>query len=552
MGIPSYFSYIVKNHSKIIKCYQELSHKVDNLYMDCNSIIYDVVHNLECDELDVLNNINHDRIILLVINKIKHYISEINPNQNIYIAFDGVAPLAKLDQQRSRRYKSWFEKQKETELAMEHNRKLAKRPRWDTTAITPGTMFMTKLNNTIALEFKDENAMKFGVKRLMVSGSNNVGEGEHKLFQYIRDNKAEHEIYNTVIYGLDADLIMLSLNHLFFAKQIYLYRETPHFIKTINSDLEPNKLYLIDIPELAENIVSDMTENKNIIKKKETDMRRLYDYIFLCFFLGNDFMPHFPSCNIRTGGIFKLLNGYKNTIGNIRKTMYITDGTKIIWNNLRKLVQFMATNEHQNMRKEHTKRDRFKLSKTNESLQDKIDLFQLTPCLNRETEMKINPFKEKWEERYYEILFNENERNDTNTKKFKKELCMNFMEGLEWTLKYYTSGCADWRWSYKYNYPPLFADLLKYMPVFDRTFIAPNINIAVSELTQLTYVIPKHCIHLLPKQIGDKITKENPEWLLNEDDKNLNIFQWEYCKYFWETHVRLPKININELEQIIL
>ena len=43
MGIPSYFSYIVKNHSEIIKKYSIFlqNNTVNNLYLDSNSIIYD-------------------------------------------------------------------------------------------------------------------------------------------------------------------------------------------------------------------------------------------------------------------------------------------------------------------------------------------------------------------------------------------------------------------------------------------------------------------------------------------------------------------------------
>ena len=41
MGIPSYFSYIVKNHPEIIKKYFKETFFVSNFYLDSNSIIYD-------------------------------------------------------------------------------------------------------------------------------------------------------------------------------------------------------------------------------------------------------------------------------------------------------------------------------------------------------------------------------------------------------------------------------------------------------------------------------------------------------------------------------
>ena len=105
MGIPSYFSYIVKNHPEVIRKLDE-KFIVNNLYLDANSVIYDCVH-----KIDFTNLVNSDIITIqnAVFAKLEEYISLIKPNNNIFIAFDGVAPVAKLEQQRQRRYKSSYQ-----------------------------------------------------------------------------------------------------------------------------------------------------------------------------------------------------------------------------------------------------------------------------------------------------------------------------------------------------------------------------------------------------------------------------------------------------------
>jgi 5'-3' exoribonuclease 1 len=166
MGIPSYFSYIVKNHSNIIKPVHDYPLKITHFYLDSNSIIYDVIKKHE--------NPTNQYIIDQVIVQICDYIKCISPSKVVYIAFDGVAPVAKLEQQRQRRYKSWY--QNEITESIDPNHKKG----WNTIQITPGTQFMNELNIGIKQYFS--NPSQFNLEEIIVTTSQEPGEGEHKIF----------------------------------------------------------------------------------------------------------------------------------------------------------------------------------------------------------------------------------------------------------------------------------------------------------------------------------------------------------------------------------
>lgn len=529
MGIPSYFSFIAKNHTNIIKQIKQNKYNCNNFYLDCNSIIYDCIYNIDFDNL---KEDKIDTIINQVCLKIDEYVRIVNPNNILFIAFDGVAPVAKLEQQRSRRYKSTYQNNISCVILQK-----TKQNNWDTATITPGTYFMNTLNNKIKYRYNNPSAYK--LNKIILSLSDEYGEGEHKIFKYIRDNEDENKEKINVVYGLDADLIMLSINHLPICNQIYLFRETPAFIKSINIELEPNKTYILDIPKLAETITLDMNNGNKLSTIQQKN--RLYDYIFMCFFLGNDFMPHFPSVNIRTGGIVKIMNAYSCTIG-CNQNDNLTDGKTIYWKNVKKLVKYLADNEEDNLKQEtylRTKRELQKLP--NNTLEDKWKLFENKPTYNRETEKYINVFNKGWQTRYYKALFDL-----TIDDGRRQQICINYLQGLEWTMKYYTTGCPDWRWCYNYNYPPLLTDLLHYIPYFESELIENKLPNPVNELVQLCYVLPKQSLHLLPKKLHDKLLEEHSEWYSTSCD-----FIWAYCKYFWESHVDLPHIDINELEEFV-
>ena len=174
--------------------------------------------------------------------------------------------------------------------------------------------------------------------------------------------------------------------------------------------------------------------------------------------------------------------------------------------------------------------------------EDKFKKFDSVPQYERALEKFINPFKSNWQNRYYKCLFDMDVDNIR-----KKQICTNYLEGLEWTMKYYTTGCPDWRWCYNYNYPPLFSDLLHYIPVFDAEFVANQQPKPVTDLVQLAYVLPKQSLHMLPVKLYDSLVKDHSDWYKTDCD-----FVWAYCRFFWESHVQLPHIDIDELEQFVI
>jgi 5'-3' exoribonuclease 2 len=257
----------------------------------------------------------------------------------------------------------------------------------------------------------------------------------------------------------------------------------------------------------------------------------------MCFLLGNDFLPHFPAMNIRTHGIGVLMEIYKNLLGSHSDRFFVSQDKKIQWRHVSSFVNEIAKNEHQYLINEYFLRDKWDKRLFPESTpKERDDLLSNVPVLYRSEEKYISPNEYGWEKRYYNILLGES---DT------KMIAMNYIEGLEWVLKYYTQGCPDWKWKYQYDYPPLFSDLKIYVPHFEMDFIKPSKNNhSFSPQLQLAYVLPKSQLHLLPKKIKDFLLKNYGEYYPVEYQ-----MQWAFCRYFWESHPQLPEIPLNLLEQ---
>jgi 5'-3' exonuclease len=504
MGIPAYFSHLIKENRSVLKSLSSNTNfKASHLFLDSNSIIYDVIR-AQTYNPDQRKQYERD-CIKEICKQIKYYISLVKPSKLTYIAFDGVAPVAKLKQQQARRYKSDFIR----------NKFPPKEPEWNTSAITPGTDFMATLASEVSRFFANRN-------NVYVSASNTFGEGEHKIYQYIRDNITPDD--TVIVYGLDADLIMLTLQHLKYSPHMYLFRETPHFIKSIDKTLNPNELYVVDIPLFANKIQTEM----NTVPASNA----ITDYVFMSFMLGNDFIPHMPALNIRTNGIDRLFAAYSATIAG---SCSLTNNGKIHWGHYKKFVSYLAKNEWQYIKYEYELREkqekrvmRYYHSKEPEEKWDMI------PQIDRMVERYINPHEDKWQWRYYKLL------TDLDIQHVSpRKISINYLEALEWTLDYYTTGCKNLRWSYHFMYPPLLEHLVQYIPSFNTELVDTNQE-QISPEVQLAYVLPESSSSLLTPKMREKM---RPYY---NKVQQLEM-EWAFCRYFWESHLKLPPLSLDTI-----
>lgn len=478
MGVPNYFSYILKNHKHILVNINY--YKYNNLYLDANSIIYDNLHK----DGNIYKNVYDS--IMVIIQKIK-------ADKN-YICFDGVAPLAKLQQQKQRRYKSYI-----TKHILNTNHK------FNSNSITPGTNFMNELNDYLKTHL-DNN--------IILSGSNEPGEGEYKIYNLIRKNK---ENKNHIIYGLDADLIMLSL--LQYPKEIYLYRETKHF--SYLKFIQENEEYVLNISQLSIQINNLLCNDTKNIK------RSIDNYCFLCFLCGNDFLPHFPSINIRNFGINHLIYKFKEVV---KQDTLILD-KDINWGMFRKFCLSLSKQEDELIIKQID----WKKTKNYPALTQE-DKLNYLPQKDTEYEDYLKRFIHK----YNEVLFYQEEDG---------EICHNYLEMIEWTWNYYNGKEVDMYTYYKYSYAPKFSSLFSTIGIEDDIyFLKKEVNTNyVNPITQLFYVLPYDDFELIPYESKEKILTVFPEL----KEKNFNIY-YHFCLFFWESHVDFYELDIDKLNKLII
>ena len=358
MGIPKFAYFITKRYPLIIKKIKEEVDipEIDNLYLDINGIIHNVSHGNSI--LIGCQNRKYEDIYSDVCDTIDKLLKLIKPKKLLMISADGVAPRAKMNQQRVRRFrKEPHISVEDLKIIEENNIDISKQ--FNSDAISAGTELMYNLSKYMKdyiIKKKKEDKLWSNIN-VLFTGSDVPGEGEHKILEYIRNFKLSKEYTSNTrhcIYGLDADLVMLSLishecNVVILREDTILRKKKEKLLKkkgiilqnSNDKNEEPYEFFLISV--LREYLELEFYDLRKKLKFKFNMERILDDFIFLCFFIGNDFLPNLYSFSIETGCMDYLFDFYKDCLPDLDD--YITEQGKIDFNRAKKIFKLLSYKE---------------------------------------------------------------------------------------------------------------------------------------------------------------------------------------------------------------
>ena len=545
MGIPYLYSNIVRKNPSIVV---SVPPKCSRLFLDFNSIVHQVVNELKNEvqnEVPGRSKIEfHDIFERIVIHtdEVCKACKAYNPSVLVYIAIDGVAPLAKQNQQRRRRYLSAHTNdiiemfKKDNQIPFVH---------WDSNQITPGTAFMKELD-VFLKNYYASGQNRCGGAKVIISGSDEPGEGEHKAINYIKKSASDKSDLAggvDIIYGLDGDLIMLSLT---CENPIFLMRESA----AVNSDNSSGFKY-VNIETLRKAVSLHLYNSP--------DKRYMHDYVAMCILIGNDFLPNITILKIKFNAIDILCDLYKIIYRKLGENLILHDGESgdsvytLNYNFLSMLIDELAKKEdvmmenitrEYNMAQPHHNRDKNKQNKLDRFLTE-IDAY---PLRNKTLSHAINPVQNKnWRVDYYHNLFND------HSPTMIKNVCTSFIQGLIWNVNYYFNydGVHD-IWFYEYLYAPCLTDIHKYLTIMgsnEFSMLYSRLDKldenSVSSDLQLLFVLPPQSVDILPPNL-QAFVKDTRLGI-----SHLYPLQFRTSTYFkyqgWEALPILPTIKYRQL-----
>ena len=461
MGIPFYFKKIADAHPGVVHhtLKRAGSTKEKRLYLDFNGVIH------QCAQLVKKNGVKASKFEASLVDAVWAYTLRMvdivekalgGELDMVFLGVDGPAPMAKVVQQRKRRYLSVWEKRLSAGVLRDHGHPDAAEEAmggWDSNAITPGTPFMNMLMERLAVLCKSK-------PRWVLSSSNDAGEGEHKIIDHMMKHPRGENCID-VVYGLDADLIMLTmLQHGDSGKQgdIVLMRESQQYDR---SRVDKGEFVFVHIPMLYDALMDQLVHVYGW--NRDLEHRLIHEYIAMCFLLGNDFVPHLSFLSIGHGGIEVL----SRAVGLLHKQGMVLvqceecegggAGNKLQTQGLRYVLGSLYTNEGRVLSEQHNgyMADRFEFRFSHKNpVRSASTYVRMYPKMYKDKETgAIEYLKSGWQKRYYEVLFGESDS------QFVSQCTVGYIHMLQWCVHYYMNRVYNDELVYTHAHSPTMYDV---------------------------------------------------------------------------------------------
>jgi len=551
MGIPLYFRHVIQDYQNNLLLNPKNITNCDRIFFDFNCIIHGCAAKINEGKNmdDLFRQIIRDSIAYM-----NDIVQRIRPTSLVFIAVDGPCPFSKMVQQRKRRFLSTWKNDQGNDRVVKA---------WDSNCVTPGTLFMDSLNASLK-EYVDE-CMKNNEKqdsgyRVCVSDSTEFGEGEHKIFRYLRQHPGR-ESKTDLIYGLDADLILLSLCALnrrtIDGYNIGLLREVPEFNLHKAHGFDADSSFLIlDIKKLATTIVTQ--HGHGIVSESLSARTFLNDYVMLCTFFGNDFLPTLSFLKVGTDNVTRLMSTYKECIDRELGTLLDAEFDLNI-GFLRMFLSILAKDEDlewNRMLKHYDEKKAFVPRYIEQQGFKKKKQYEMErfPLFHREWNdtFLINPAQKGWRMNYYYHYFG----HSPDIGRTVHHACQEYMKGLQFVCDYYWKQTPCLHWHYPYFYAPTLLDMCNFTAFFDKSEIEMSSKHNTSfvdmlknnKYLQLMCVLPPQSLHLIPeKKCRDLVEKIEYGCVHFYPERfRLSTFLKDFL---WECNPIIPMIKINYVQK---
>ncbi|XP_008156797.2 5'-3' exoribonuclease 1 [Eptesicus fuscus] len=574
MGVPKFYRWISERYpclSEVVKEHQ--IPEFDNLYLDMNGIIHQCSHP---NDDDVHFRISDDKIFTDIFHYLEVLFRIIKPRKVFFMAVDGVAPRAKMNQQRGRRFRSAKEAEDKIKKAIEKGETLPTEARFDSNCITPGTEFMARLHEHLKyfVNKKISTDKSWQGVTIYFSGHETPGEGEHKIMEFIRSEKAkpDHDP-NTrhCLYGLDADLIMLGLTT--HEAHFSLLREEVRFGGKKTQRVcapEETTFHLLHLSLMREYIDYEFSMLKDKIPFKYDIEKIIDDWILMGFLVGNDFIPHLPHLHINHDALPLLygtyitilpeLGGYINESGYLNLPRFekylvkLSDFDREHFSEVFVDLKWFESkvgnkylNEAAGVAAEEARN--YKEKKKSKGQENSICWAALDKNREEAVTSKDHLEDETEEDDLFETEFRQYKRTYYMTKMgvdivsddFLADQAACYIQAIQWILHYYYHGVQSWSWYYPYHYAPFLSDI--------RNISTLKIHFELGKpfmpFEQLLAVLPAASKNLLPTCYQHLMTSEESpiiEYYPPDFKTDLNGKQQE-----WEAVVLIPFIDEKRL-----